>query len=375
MKKILYYCCFSVIASIFFSSCKKAEITPYSESLSDTPTLPEVPYDYLSVDFPASFDSPPLNFISSLSPDNPITNEGVALGRVLFYDKNLSLNKHVSCASCHSQQHAFSDTKSFSTGLYGGQTTRNSMSIFNTRFSNRFFWDQRAQGVENQVVMPIQNHLEMDMTLDSLANRLATVNYYPQLFQNAFGSTEINADKISKALAQFVQSLVSYKSKFDKGYETNFVNFSQLERDGMNLYNSGAINCNHCHTTVNFYTNQSLVNGLDEVYADQGLGTLTGDPQDNGKFKVPSLRNIAVSGPYMHDGRFKTLEEVVEHYNSGIKAHPNLDDRLAADGMTGGPPKRYNMTDYQKKSLVAFLKTLTDYEFLYDKRFSNPFKP
>ncbi len=374
MKRIIPICCFTVLAVASLTSCKKAEIAPYSEPQAEAPALPEVPYDYLSVDFPASFDSPPLNFINSISPQNPITNEGATLGRVLFYDKNLSLNKHVSCASCHSQQHAFSDTKALSTGLYGEKTSRNSMSIFNTRFSNRFFWDLRAQGVENQVLMPIQNHVEMDMTLDSLANRLANVDYYPPLFQDAFGSPEITADKISKALAQFIQSLVSYKSKYDKGYENNFANFTQLERDGMALYNSGTINCNHCHTTVNFYTNQSLVNGLDEVYADQGLGALTGNAEDNGKFKVPSLRNIAVSGPYMHDGRFKTLEEVVEHYNSGIRAHPNLDDRLAADGTTGGPPKRYHMTDYQKKSLVAFLKTLTDYEFLYDKRFSDPFK-
>lgn len=354
-------------------ACSKDPIIPIDLGERDLkPVLPETPYLYGTDTFPSHFNFPPLSFISSIQ--NPITNDGATLGRVLFYDKKLSANNSISCGSCHEQANAFSDPRPFSSGFEGGMTGRNSMAIENTKYSFRFFWDHRATYVETQVLMPIQNNVEMGMNLADLVTKLKSVDYYPALFQKAFGSSDISVDKISNALGQFVQSLTTYRSKYDIGKQNGFVDFTTLENDGMTLFLSGTINCNQCHTTVNFYDTQALNNGLDSVYADNGKGLITGNSSDNGKFKVPSLRNIEVSAPYMHDGRFSTLEEVVEHYNSGIKQHPNLDDRLTTTGTTGGTPKQYYLTAYQKASVVAFLKTLTDQSFLTDVRFSDPFK-
>jgi cytochrome c peroxidase len=248
------------------------------------------------------------------------------------------------------------------------------MAIENTRFSFRFFWDRRALYIENQVMMPIQNSVEMGMNLSDLVEKIQAIEYYPALFEKAFGTPEVNTDRISIALGMFVQSMTSYRSKYDAGMSNGFADFSTLEMDGKNLFFSGTINCNHCHTTQNFFDNSPLNNGLDSISADLGVGAVNGDTADDGKFKTPSLRNIEMSAPYMHDGRFSTLEQVVEHYNSGIQHHRNLDDRLTTTGLTGGPPKRYYMTAYQKASIVAFLKTLTDQAFLADARFSDPFQ-
>lgn len=338
------------------------------------PTLPATLYNYSEVTLPAAFTSSPMNFFNSISSSNPITDAGATLGRVLFYDRQLSRNKKVSCASCHQQEFAFANNTQFSKGLYNEMTSRNSMAIINTRFSFRFFWDMRSVTLENQVLEPIKNHVEMDMTLEEVVDRVKLIGYYPKLFQDAFGTTEVTSQRISYALSQFLHSMVSYQSKYDQGVDNNFADYTQLELDGKDLFFSGTVNCNHCHFTVNFFGNQPAVNGLDATYTDNGLGLLTGDPADDGKFKIPTLRNIEMTAPYMHDGRFATLEEVIEHYNSGIQAHPNLDDRLTVEGQIGGTPKQYNMTSYQKQSLVAFLKTLTDHSFLTDVRFSDPFK-
>lgn len=364
---------FLFIGTYFLIACSKDPIIPFDLPEKELkPVLPEVPYNYGNDTFPSHFNSPPLSFISSIQ--NPITNNGATLGRVLFYDKKLSLNNTISCGSCHLQSKGFSDPRQFSSGFEGGQTTRNAMAIENTRFSYRFFWDFRALYVESQVLMPIENHVEMGMNLADLAEKLQAVDYYPPLFQKTFGTEEINVSRISIALAEFVQSLNTYRSQYDIGKQNGFADFTSEETDGMNLFFSGTINCNHCHTTANFYDTQTLSNGLDSIYSDNGRGMITGDLADDGKFKVPSLRNIEVSAPYMHDGRFLTLEQVIEHYNSGIQPHRNLDERLTTTGLPGGPPKQYYMTAYQKASVVAFLKTLTDQQFLNDIRFSDPFK-
>lgn len=338
------------------------------------PVLPEQPYDYVSASaFPSSFLFPPLSFINSEPADNPTSNWGATLGRVLFYDTQLSQNNAVSCASCHKQQNGFSDPERFSTGFAGGHTNRNSMAILNSRFSFRYFWDQRANGLEEQVLMPIVNAIEMGTDTAALPEKLAALGYYPELFRQAFGTTQITNERIARALAQFVRSINSWNSKYDTGLQNNFAAFTPEENDGMNYFFSGQFNCNHCHTTSNFYTSQSLNNGLESIVIDSGRGAITGDPADIGKFKVPTLRNIAVTAPYMHDGRFATLEEVIEHYNSGIQPNPNLDDRLTVEGVTGGTPKQYQMTAYQKMAIIAFLKTLTDEALLSDPKFSNPF--
>ncbi len=364
---------FTAIGLCFVIACSKDEIIPFDKPEKELrPDLPETPFTYGTDTFPSYFNAPPLTFMNSIQ--NPITSNGATLGRVLFYDKKLSVNNTISCGSCHLQSRGFSDPRRFSSGFEGGQTTRNSMAIVNTRFSYRFFWDQRATYLEEQVLMPIQNHIEMGTNLPDLPAKLQAVDYYPDLFEEAFGTPEITVDKISIALSMFVHSLTTYRSRYDEGKQNGFVGYSTIEMDGKTLFMSGTINCNHCHTTENFYDSQALNNGLDSIYADNGRGVITGDSADMGQFKVPSLRNIEVTAPYMHDGRFATLEEVVEHYNSGIKQHPNLDDRLTTTGMTGGPPKHYFLTAYQKASVVAFLKTFTDQTMLHDVRFSDPFK-
>ncbi len=378
----LYLCCVRsksnvlVIFSVglcLLIACSKDPIIPFDLGEKELkPVLPETPFTYGTDTFPSHFNTPPLSSINSIQ--NPITSDGATLGRVLFYDKKLSANNTISCGSCHLQSKAFSDPRQFSSGFEGAISNRNSMAIVNTRFSFRFFWDQRADYVEEQVLMPIEDHVEMGMNLADLPAKLKAIDYYPTLFEKAFDTSEITLAKIRIALAEFVHSLTSYRSRYDMGMQNGFADFNTLELDGKALFLSGTINCNNCHATENFYETQALNNGLDSIYADNGKGSITGSSSDMARFKVPSLRNIEMSAPYMHDGRFATLEQVVEHYNSGIQQHPNLDDRLTTTGVTGGPPKRYYLTAYQKSSLVAFLKTLTDQTFLTDERFSNPFK-
>ena len=313
---------------------------------------------------------------------NPTTNPGSELGRVLFYDKRLSLNQTISCSSCHQPAHGFSDPSRFSTGFQGGLTPRNSMGLTSARYypRGRFFWDERSATLEDQVLQPIQNSVEMGMTLTGLTARLSTEPFYADLFQRAFGDTAVTSNRIATALAQFVRSIVSYQTKFDQGVPVNFSNFTLQERLGRQVFlgQVGAATCTNCHGTDNFVPNNVFNNGLENPYLDGGIGELTGLPQDEGEFKVPSLRNIGLTAPYMHDGRFATLEQVVEFYNSGVVAHPNLSGPLRV-GQPPPPgqlpvPLRLNLTTDQKAALVAFLKTLTDTAVPTDPKFQNPFE-
>ncbi|MEO5915055.1 MAG: cytochrome c peroxidase [Luteolibacter sp.] len=316
---------------------------------------------------------------------NPTTDPGAELGRVLFYDKRLSFNQTVSCSSCHQAEHGFSDPRPFSPGFAGGLTSRNSMGLTSARYYVRghFFWDERANTLEDQVLQPIQNSVEMGMTLTALNTRLAAEPFYADLFQRAFGTTAVTSNRISLALAQFVRSIVSYQTKFDQGVPVNFSNFTSQENLGRQIFNGqvGNATCNACHGSDNFVPGNVVNNnGLENPYIDKGIGELTGLPQDEGLFKVPSLRNIALTAPYMHDGRFATLEQVVEFYNSGVVAHPNLSVPLRA-GPPPGPgqppppavPLRLNLTAGQKAALVDFLKTLTDTAVTTDPKFQDPF--
>ena len=246
------------------------------------------------------------------------------------------------------------------------------MGLSNARWYQRrhFFWDERANTLEDQVLQPIQNAVEMGMTLQALTNRLAAEPYYTNLFARAFGTTEINTNRISRALAQFVRSIISTRSKYDMGVTNGFANFTAQENQGRQIF-TGPGNCVACHGTDNFVPGPAINNnGLENPYVDKGVGGLTGLPQDEGLFKVPSLRNIELTAPYMHDGRFATLEEVVEFYNSGVVNHTNLSPPLRGPG---GQPRRLNLTAAQKAALVAFLKTLTDPSVMTDEKFSDPF--
>lgn len=339
--------------------------------------LPGAPFNYAAPGLPLSFTVNPI-----LAQDNtPLTNLtsdlGATLGRVLFYDKRLSTNQTVSCASCHQQAHGFSDPRQFSVGFAGGLTGRNSMGLSHARWYQRrhFFWDERANTLEDQVLQPIQNSVEMGMTLTALTNRLAAEPFYTNLFAQTFGSTAITAGRISQALAQFVRSIVSVQSKYDTGVSNNFANFTAQENLGRQIFFGQVGNppatCAACHGTDNFVAGPALNNnGLEFPYVDLGVGGITGNPADNGKFKAPSLRNIELTAPYMHDGRFTNLEQVVEFYNSGVVDNTNLSPPLRNPN---GTVRRLNLTPQQKAALVAFLRTLTDPNLATNEKYSDPF--
>jgi len=341
--------------------------------------LPEKLDNYANMNLPAHFTGRGVRRFDNTPTDNPITDAGATLGRALFYDNRLSVNRTLACASCHQQKHAFSDPRRFSKGHDGVEGDRNAMPLVNLRFepSGRFFWDERAHSLEEQVLMPIQNKREMGQDLTTLIERLGEDKTYAKLFKQAFGDEEVSKERTAKALAQFVRSLVSYHSKFDVGMtqaeslRDNFPNFTRRENRGKNLF---ARNCAVCHLPPGqaavFSMTQPRNNGLDTAASakDLGVGDVTFNRFDAGRFKSPSLRNVEYTAPYMHDGRFNTLAEVIDHYSTGVKDHPNLDPRLR------GPRGRPRFTDEEKVSLVAFLKTLSDPQFLTDKRFSNPFQ-
>lgn len=315
--------------------------------------------------------------------DNKVSNEGANLGRVIFYDVRLSANNTVACASCHIQKHGFTDPKTFSDGFDGGKTGRHSMSLSNATYYNngRFFWDERADSLEEQVLMPIQDPVEMGMNLFDLEVKMAQTSYYGDLFTKAFGDEAITSDRIARALAQFIRTMVTYESKYDQAFSVGEWNdpdfaavFNEQEMLGLKLFSGfpgserDSLGCIACHQTSSHAMDQAHVNGLDATTtADQGAG--------NGFFKSPSLRNIAVGAPYMHDGRFATLMEVVEFYNSGIRGHRNLSPDLTSDGRVGGRPIRMGLNQEEKEALVAFMEALTDEVFLTTPIFHDPFFP
>jgi len=381
-------------------------------------TLPATPYVYevpqLARGQRGSGQRGPGRSQDNTPSNNAITNAGATLGRVLFYDKRLSITKTVACATCHQQKHAFAEPTRVSTGIHSRKGKRNSPSLVNVRYhrSGRFFWDERAESLEEQVLMPIQDQLEMGFELPDLVDRLGGLYEYSVLFHDAFDDPEVTEEGIARALAQFVRSMTSFESRFDRGLakaesvDVAFADFTDEESLGKRLFFEGSgrgASCASCHGSRGRGrgrgrdqrpgTSRQLGDvlasstprniGLDRKTGDdRGMGAVSGRENDDGKFKAPSLRNVEVSAPYMHDGRFATLEEVVEHYSNGVKDHPNLDRRLAGRRGRGGrgriggrsSSRGMNLSSRERKALVAFLKTLTDREFLTDPRFSSPFR-
>jgi cytochrome c peroxidase len=332
-----------------------------------TPVLPATPFRYAdsAVPLPASFRAL-VNGASVVSADNtplgnPITDAGATLGRVLFYDPRLSKNDVTPSSSCHIQSLGFSDALRLSVGFAGGQTARHSPGLANARFyaPGRFFWDERAATLEDQVLGPIQSPVEMGMALDTLVLKLRATPFYTTLFTAAFGTPEITSDRISRALAEFVRSFTSAGSRYDLAVNGTAPLTAQ-EQQGEQLFRTAG--CAQCHTTVAQVSDAAHNIGLDAVNSDVGTG--------RGAVKVPSLRNVAVRPRYMHDGRFTTLEQVVDFFDSGVRPNPDLDPRLEA---ADGTPRRLGLTAAQKAAVVAFLKTLTDPAFLSDVRLSDPF--
>lgn len=358
---------------------------PLTDPVAAVLNLPSSPFNYSNITMPAYLNSPNILGQINTPVNNPITDNGATLGRVLFYDKSLSLNNTISCASCHKQANAFSDPDAKSTGFNGGLTGRNSMSLIDAKYypNGRFFWDQRAATLEDQVLMPVQDLVEMGMTLTALEARLKGLAYYPPLFQKAFGDTNINSGRISAALSQFVRSIVSYQSKYDAGRNTfpavpapppnaPFPNFTAQENRGKEVFLVPTLGgCAACHGSETFTAPQEKNNGLDMTTTDRGFGAVVNNTGLDATFKVTTLRNVELTAPYMHDGRFSTLEQVVEHYSSGVRNHPNLSPQLR---LPNGLPRQANLTQQDKAALVAFLKTLTDNSIATEVKYSNPFK-
>lgn len=339
--------------------------------------LPAIPFNYADPGLPDYLTNGAVDRADNTPNNNPTTNQGATLGRVIFYDKILSANRSISCGSCHGANTGFSDSKTFSDGFNNGKTGRHSMTLANARFYNNgsFFWDERANTLEEQVLMPIQDPVEMGMSLDSVTARMKRTDYYANLFTNSFGDSTITENRIALGLAQFVRSMVSFESKYDVGRRQvgnqafNFPNFTASENNGKSLFLSNRLACANCHGTDAFIAPNARNNGLDATTTDPGVGGITNRNNDDGDFKVGSLKNIAVSGPYMHDGRFSTLQQVIEHYNSGVQNHPNLSNQLRVNGQV----RRLNLSQNEKNNLLAFLHTLTDDSMIDDEKFSDPF--
>lgn len=384
MKRTLtIYSLMIVLASLMLmSSCKEEpSFISDEEILRVHLNLPSQVANYSSPQLPLFFNDQFITIQNNTPTTNPTTNWGATLGRVLFYDQQLSKNNTISCASCHQQGHGFADTAQLSIGFTGGTTHRHSMALANAVYysSGRFFWDERAATLEEQVLQPIEDSIEMGMTMPEIIQQLNETDYYPILFNNAFGSREISDERVAQALAQFIRAMISFDSKYDQGRSLvadrneDFPNFSDQENAGKRIFMTHPIvNCFGCHNTDVFIPDNPRNNGLSAFNADEGVFVRTQNPLDIGKFKTPSLKNVAVRGRFMHDGSLRTLEEVIEHYNSGIQGNPNLDLHLV-DVSTKAPVKM-GLTELEKSQLKAFLETLTDHTFTTDPKFSDPFR-
>ncbi|TNE89799.1 MAG: cytochrome-c peroxidase [Deltaproteobacteria bacterium] len=369
----------TALLSLALVACKPAaEETPELGSHDYEVTLPQHYTEGISgmpPGFQAATDE------DNTPADNPVTNAGAQLGRVLFYDVDLSQNRTIACASCHQQAHGFSDPDVLSVGFEGGTTGRHSMGLTNARFyaNGRFFWDQRAETLEAQVLMPMQDPVEMGMTLDEVVARVEEDERYAPLFEQAFGDATVSSDRISRSIAQFVRSMVSTTSRYDEGRAQvtdildDFPNFTADENAGKRLFYApppmGGLGCAHCHGSDAQVGIGAISNGLDATVTDEGYGAVSGVAADMGTFKAPSLRNVAVRAPYMHDGRFASIDEVIEHYSSGVQYHATLFPFMT-DGAGNAVP--LNLTAPEKAQLKAFLVTLTDEAMLEDPKFSDP---
>lgn len=341
---------------ITFKSCKKDD-----EILIYSPT----PYNLV---IPAGLPPMPIPI------DNPLTVEGVELGRRLFYEELLSGNNTMSCATCHHPSMSFTDNAAVSVGIDGIAGTRNSMPLINLGWQTSFFWDGRVNTLEEQVLHPVIDPIEMKDHWPNVVWELVQDEKYPEMFRRAFGERGIDSVKVSKALAQFLRIMISGNSRYDKMRRNELV-FTTDELLGMELFNGdkdeanniAGGDCFHCHGEPMFTSNQFHNNGLDAIFTDLGRGFFTNNPNDNGKFKAPSLRNIALTAPYMHDGRFENLDDVIDHYSTGLVYSTTIDPlmKFVADGGVA-------LTTTEKNQLKAFLNTLTDNDFAVNPAFQDP---
>ena len=358
-----------VLLLVVAHSCKKTPAVTGGTVYLD---LPAQPYSYFgTVGFFGNVNTGGLNYID--------INQMATLGRVLFYDTHLSVNNAISCGSCHKQALGFADNAAFSTGFQGMTTKRNSIGITDVTQSSAFFWDGRESNIANLALRPLTNHVEMGIVdSNSMTGKLGALQYYNQLFTNAFGDPQVTTARISASIAVFMQAITSDNTRLDQYNQGNASALTAQEIQGKFLFDT-KYPCGSCHNNggggsggygggggANF-----LDIGLDANYTDLGHGVISGVATDNGTFKVPDLRNVAITAPYMHDGRYKTLSDVIDHYSHGIYETPNLDFRLKD---VSGKAMQMNITDNEKQAIIAFLGTLTDSHTITDPKFSNPFK-
>jgi cytochrome c peroxidase len=323
----------------YFTSCKKksGEIKPFA-----------LTYD-------ASFPAPVYTFAN-----NKLTYQRFLLGKYLFYEKGLSSDSSISCATCHEQNHAFGPHNSaFSAGVNGQLGTRNAPALFNLIWNPTFMWDGGINHIETMPLAPITNPVEMNESMSNVISKLQQSDDYKDLFKKAYGSSTVTDQRVFQALACFMGMLVSDQSKYDQ-VKRGLATFTANESAGYLLFQQ---KCSSCHSEPLFTDYSYRNNGLDDSFTDLGRGLITQEPSDYGKFKVPSLRNVAFTYPYMHDGRFYTLNQVLEHYRSGIVQSTTLDPLIAS-----GIP----LTNTEKIQLIAFLKTLSDYQLISNTLFYEP---
>ncbi|MCB0713600.1 MAG: c-type cytochrome [Ignavibacteriae bacterium] len=334
-----------IILGVAFTSCSEdVGVTPPEEELF-TYALPE-------------------GFPEIVEPeDNQATEAKVELGRHLFYDKHLSRNLSIACASCHLQEHAFSDPNRVSVGVDDRIGTRNAPSLANVGYNRSLLWEGGVKTLEQQAIVPIIHPDEMDMQTDTLVDRLRGISPYLALFKAAWGDDDITIERITKSLAAFERTIISGETPFDKWKRGNETALSKSALRGERIFFTERGDCFHCHGAFNFTDNIFHNNGLSET-EDEGRFRITQYNLDKGKFKTPTLRNIEVTAPYMHDGRLQSLEEVIDHYNNGGDGHSNSDPLI----------RPLNLTEEEQLDLLNFLKSLTDEEFLTRKDLSDPWQ-
>jgi cytochrome c peroxidase len=316
---------------------------------------------------------------------NPLTNEGVELGRFLFYEELLSADNSISCGSCHQPDKAFTDGRPFSRGVGGNLGKRSAMSLTNIMWVDSLNWDFRFTSIEAQNRRPLTHPGEMGQPLAVSVRKLQNTPDYPKRFLRAFGTEVITEELMLKALAQFQRTFISGQSKFDRAQiPGSGVTLTDDEKTGHALFSTHPNpyitpilrggNCGDCHGSSGLFKTSlvsSANNGLDEFPADSGIASVTQRARDLGRFAVPTLRNIELTAPYMHDGRFATLEEVLDHYNEHVQAFsPNISREMTATNIFGGAT--LGLTRLEKRQIIAFLKTLTDTAFVNNKRFADP---
>jgi cytochrome c peroxidase len=342
------------------------------------PVPPVEPPPGLGGATPFEWNNPPFFQQMVIPDDNPFTVEGIDLGRQLFYDERLSGDNTQSCADCHVQEDSFGDPRQFSEGINGEEGTRQSMALINLGYQQFFFWDGRAATLEDQIIQPVINPIEMNAQWPDVMEKISSDTAYMHLFAMVFSTTDIDSTHVARAIAQFLRTVVSSNSRYDKwirgedtltssefrGYEL-FITEGGDPELGLGLWGA---DCFHCHqlAVMQFSDYDLHNNGLDSVFTDLGRGEITGNPADFGRFKTPSLRNVEFSAPYMHDGRFETLEEVIEHYNSGGHFSATVDPFMKFT--QGG----LQLTEQRKQDLIAFLKALSDSTFINNPDFSDP---